>query len=808
MLTVEENESLHVQVARLRRENAALKDALDISMNVNARDPEHTYRQLVESEARYRALFENINSGFVLFEAILGPNGEPEDLRILSANEKFARTTGLNNQEAAGRRLTELLPGIEHDQADWIGVYCRVATTGVPVRIDDGSELLGRYYSVQAYQPEPGLCAVSFLDVTEQKIAERLLKSSEERFSRAFHVSPISLTITNASTGEFVEVNQTFVDLFGFEEEELLGKRATELGLLTPKERTRAVTTHRIMGGVRHFDLWGQTKSGERIDLIAYSSDIEFDGEAHHITHLVDVTERNQEKAALRASESRYQALFDQAPDAIIIADIDQRIRGANAMACRLFGHSPEKFASELTARELITSSQANLQKEAFRRVFAGERVVTERQFVRQDGSEFVGELIASKIDEDQILAIVRDLTQTKEVERQRRQLEDKLQASQRLEAIGILAGGVAHDFNNLLSVILSYSELAMNALVEIAPNNLALDDLGQVIEAGERAAALTRQLLAFSRKQILQPKALDLNTVARELEKMLRRLIGEDIEYVHTLSATPATVLADPGQMEQVVMNLVLNARDAMPSGGRLEIETANVILDASHPVVTGGLPPGPYARLTVSDTGTGMPPETVRHIFEPFFTTKGKSKGTGLGLSMVHGIVKQSGGDIFVDSEQGQGTQFRIYLTTHTATLAEPSTATRSKRPVAGTETVLVVEDEGPLRKVAVRCLEREGYRVLDASGGLEAVEIASSFPERIDLLLSDVVMPEIGGPAVADKVRELRPGLKVLYMSGYPDDIVANHGILDVHAHFLEKPFTGQTLSQKVREVLDES
>ena len=399
----------------------------------------------------------------------------------------------------------------------------------------------------------------------------------------------------------------------------------------------------------------------------------------------------------------------------------------------------------------------------------------------------------------------LRDITERKRGEAEREKLEEQLRMSQKMEAIGSLAGGVAHDFNNLLSVILSYTGFAMEGVRDGDPLK---DDLLEVKKAGERAAALTRQLLAFSRKQVLQPVALSLNQSAIGVEKMLQRILGEDIDLVQTLAPDLGLTLADPGQIEQVLMNLVVNARDAMPEGGKLTIETSNVEIDEEYAARHVAVKPGSYVQLAVSDTGCGMDEQTRTHIFEPFFTTKEKGKGTGLGLSTVYGIVKQSGGNIWVYSELGQGTTFKVYLprdfSATAATDIKPSTVTKR---ATGTETILVVEDEEALRKVALRTLGAAGYKVLTASDGDDALLKSTQHAGDIHLLLTDVVMPRMSGRVLAQNLLRARPAIKVLYMSGYTDNAIVHHGVLDAGTQFLAKPFTSAALMEKVREVLDE-
>ena len=384
------------------------------------------------------------------------------------------------------------------------------------------------------------------------------------------------------------------------------------------------------------------------------------------------------------------------------------------------------------------------------------------------------------------------------------KQLEEQLRQSQKMEAVGKLAGGVAHDFNNLLTIITGYSQLLLDRIGQDSPLR---GNLMEIKKAGDRASSLTQQLLAFSRRQVLKPKVLDLNSVVAGLEGMLQRLVGEDIHLVTALDPELGPVKADPGQIEQAIMNLVVNARDAMPQGGRLSIETANNVERTKADSRGESLKePATYAMLAVSDTGCGMDAQTQARIFEPFFTTKEVGKGTGLGLSTVYGIVEQSGGHIDVASELGRGTTFKIYLPRVDDAVTERGGDKVSASQPRGTETVLIVEDEPGVRALARDTLQRRGYSVLEARHGIEALVIGDQHPGTIHLLMADVVMPQMNGREVAERLLRVRPKVKVLYVSGYTEDAIVHHGVLAPGTNFLQKPFTPDDLSEKVREVLD--
>ena len=386
----------------------------------------------------------------------------------------------------------------------------------------------------------------------------------------------------------------------------------------------------------------------------------------------------------------------------------------------------------------------------------------------------------------------------------ERRVLERQLRMAQKMEAVGRLSGGIAHDFNNLLGVIIGYSQVLKRSLGSANP--LLFEHAEEIEKASQRAVSLTRQLLAFSRQQVLEPVILNLNTLVSDMEKMLPRLIGEDVALELNLDPALAQVKADHGQVEQVIMNLAVNARDAMPDGGKLTIQTANVDLDLAYTRQHPGSRIGQYVMLAVSDTGTGIDPEIQSQIFEPFFTTKERDRGTGLGLATVYGVVKQSGGYIAVDSEKGKGARFSVYLPRVGQTVSTAETKIAPPANIRGSETVLLVEDAEPLRKLAHMFLRDSGYKVLTAADGTEALAAARSYAGPIHLLLTDVVMPGINGRVLAERLAPLQPGMKVLYMSGYTDSFIAGHGVLEAGTHLLHKPFTEDVLTRKVREILD--
>ena len=512
---------------------------------------------------------------------------------------------------------------------------------------------------------------------------------------------------------------------------------------------------------------------------------------------------------ALEASKTRYRRLFEAARDGILILDADTgRIVDVNPFLVELTGYSRDEFL-EKHLWEIGPFKDIAASRVAFADLQARKHVCYEDLPLRtRDGQEIDVEFVSHVYpveSQDVIQCNVRDMTARKRAEAEREKLEEQLPGAQRMEAMGLLTGGVAHDFNNLLSVILCCTEFAME---RVRDDDRVREELIEVKKAGERAVALTRQLLAFSRKQVLQPAVLNLNQIAAGVEKMLHRILGEDIDYVQVLAPHLGAVRADPGQIEQVLMNLVVNARDAMPGGGKLTIETRNVDLDEEYAARHVSVKPGSYVQFTVSDTGCGMDKKTQARIFEPFFTTKETGKGTGLGLSTVYGIVKQSGGNIWVYSEPGQGTTFKIYLPRDPASISKVTSSRLAAIATAptGTETILVVEDEEAILGIAQRILGQAGYTVLTAATASNALRTCNTHPGKVHLLLTDVVMPRMGGRVLAEHLALARPGIKVLYMSGYADDAIVHHGTLDPGTHFIGKPFSALDLTTKVREVLD--
>jgi two-component system, cell cycle sensor histidine kinase and response regulator CckA len=512
--------------------------------------------------------------------------------------------------------------------------------------------------------------------------------------------------------------------------------------------------------------------------------------------------ERRKAEEALRMSEERYRCLVENIDIGVTLIDSDYNVIMTNEAQSRLYGKAARDVVGLKCYREFGNNESVCAQCPGRGAMDSGEPCEMDMQVPKEDRDP-----ISLRVRSFPIFGeggVVTGFIKVADDITERKRLEEQLRQAAQLEAIGRLAGGVAHDFNNLLTAMIGYSSVLLN---QMQVNDPGRERVEQIRCAAERAAELTRQLLAFSRKQVLDVKVIDLNPLIADFQKIIRRLLGEDVEVATALDSSIGRVKADAGQIEQILMNLAVNARDAMPSGGKLTMETANVRLDKDYARTHPDVRPGPYVLIAVSDNGVGMDAETRAQIFDPFFTTKERGKGTGLGLSMVYGIVKQHQGHICVYSEPGRGTTFKVYLPLCEDTIRQADEIPAVPLPHVGTETVLVVEDDEIVLKLACEALEILGYTVLCAAHPQDALKIANEYKDPIQLLLTDVVLPQMDGPSLYKVLQPERPTLKVLYVSGYASNFIVHHGVLDAGVHFLQKPFTVEGLAAKIRETLED-
>jgi PAS domain S-box-containing protein len=652
---------------------------------------------------------------------------------------------------------------------------------------------------------------LNFLDTTDQTRAEEALRWNESLYRATFDQAAVGMNYV-ALDGTFLRVNPRFCEITGYSQEELLQLRFRDLTYPDDMHEDDALAERLLSGatGTGSRNKRYIRKDGSVVWVHVKASLLRSEaGEPLHFVGVVeDITERLRAEEALRHSEERFRCLVESAPQGIVVQR-DMRLLYVNSAAVALFGAAS---AAELLGRDVLELASAEDRESVKERsAMVARRVAVpprERSYLRVDGTPFPVEVSAAPIEFDQqpaALVFLRDITERKQTELENHRLEEQLLQAQKMESLGRLAGGVAHDFNNHLTVIAGYCDMLLGRL---EPDDAMREEVEEIRAAGGRAGTLTQQLLAFSRKQIAERKPVNLNDVVAENGKMLRRLIGEQVEIATVLNPALGLVVADRGQMSQILMNLSINARDAMPSGGRIDIETANADVDRNSALLHKDAVPGSYVLLSVSDTGVGMSPETLQHVFEPFFTTKGMGIGTGLGLSTVYGIVRQSGGWIQVDSRPGAGSQFRIYLPRVGGVAAVPEHPTPPVEIRGGAETVLVAEDQPEVRRLALRILRSNGYELLEASNGPQALELSRGHAGAIDLLVTDVVMPGMTGRELATRLLESRPRMKVLYVSGYTADEIGREGVLDAAVAYLPKPFTPAQLSMKVREVLGQS
>ena len=815
---------------------------------------------LKESETRYRSLFENMMNGYCYCRMLFDRN-RPHDFIYIDVNWAFESLTGLKN--VVGKKVSEAIPGIQETDPELFVICGRVVLTGRPETFEMYIESLSTWFSISVYRPEKEHFVAVFDVITRRKQAEEALSLSEENLKKTANelrirnriaevflrvpdeemcakVLAIILDALGSMYGVFGHLNEkgdfvvptmtrmvweqcrvsdkSFIflrDKWGNSSWPRAIREKRTICLNEPSTNTPQghvlITRHVSLPIIHRNEVVGLIQVANKESEYT-SEDIDFlEAIAASIAPVLDArlkqerqeAKRKRIEEALRKSEEKYRGLMEATADWVWTCDPKGRQTFANNAAKEILGYELHEIIGAATVSLMHPEDAKRVQKWF-------TKVVEEKKgwknavlrWKHKDGTTKFLEssarpILDSKGDLVGFAGIDRDVTE-------RLRLEQQLLQTQKMEAIGTLAGGVAHDFNNLLSVILGNADLM---LMELRKDHPFYNGIKEVRKAGTGAASLTRQLLAFSRQQVIQPEIINLNDVLHTTTKMLQRLIGENIDFQTIPDPALEPIEADSGQMEQVIINLAVNARDAMPTGGRLTVETKNLDLNEDFfksQGVEGKA--GRYVMLRVNDTGSGMDQELLDHIFDPFFTTKGIERGTGLGLSTVYGIVKQNNGHIFVDSQPGQGSAFEVYLP---AAKGEKETVTAeivTKGSLTGTETILVVEDDTQLQRLTSRILERYNYRVLQASSGDEALKVSQKHEGPINLILADVIMPGMNVREMAESIQSRRKETKTLYMSGHMDDTISHYGILEPGINFLQKPYTPEGLVRKIREVLD--
>ncbi len=775
--------------------------------------------RLREGESRYRRLFESMDEGVAINEAVFDPSGRMIDAVILDVNPAYETLTTYRAGRAIGRRATELYSMTSVELAHWWS-----AKNGL--RSATHSEYFharsGRWFSIATTPLEADRFFTIFSDVTEQRRTLETLSASEEKYRLL--AENISDAIWMLDLNErFTYLSPSTRSLWGYTPEE--GFRLSMRETLTPESYEIAARTI-----AEEFAREGESGVDPNRSRLMELEQIHKDGTRYwtevtakflrdangSICGIIgatrDVSERRKSERALRESEALLRQAQDAAQLGHYVLNVTTGIWTCSEALEKVFGIAPDYPKSVEGWLEIVHPDDRDMMAVYFRDEVIGKRQRFDKlyrilrktdhstQWVHGQGDLSIGPDGAPVT----MFGIIQNVTRDVEADQRAEQLQSQLQQAVKLEAVGRLAGGVAHDFNNLLTIIGGNADLLLASLPD---GEAGREELAEIKKASERAAALTAQLLAFSRKQMIAPRVVDINELVTGSTKMLKRLIGEDVELSFVPGAVAGRIRVDPHQLEQVFVNLAVNARDAMPQGGRLRVETGIVVVDEEYARTHLDAAPGSYVRISISDTGAGIAPDLLPHLFEPFFTTKEVGKGTGLGLSMVYGIVRQNEGFIDVESERGVGSKFHVYLPLIEADRGPAPEPVSTPRP-GGTETILLVEDEDPVRIVTRRFLQRLGYDVVDFSRAEDALDWAAGPDARFDLLLTDVIMPGMNGPQLHDALRAKRPELRVLYMSGYTGDAIARHGVLDETTDFLQKPFSLDLLAHSVRNALSGS
>ncbi|MEO8681382.1 MAG: PAS domain S-box protein [Vicinamibacterales bacterium] len=746
------------------------------------------------SELRYRRLFEAARDGILMLDAASG--------EITAVNPFLANLLGYSQADILGKKLWEISP---FDDAKKNTIAFKelqneeyIRYDDLPLETRDGRKIAVEFVSNIYVSGDERVIHCNIRDITDRKRVDQARATSDERYHTLFDYAPDGIVIADRQS-RYLDANPSICTMLGYSRDELIGKHASDIVVAAELEHVEPALAS-IIGRAGYQREW----RFRRKDGTTFSADVIATAmpDGNLLAMIRDVTTRNRVNETLRVTEERMRFALQYAHVGIWDMDYTTGVMRWSDVMESQYGLPPGTFEGSFTAfigrihpddRSTVVQVVENAMK-------AGTDFYVLSRTIWPDGTvrwlSGAGRILLDSAGRAwRAVGISQDVTE-------RHTMEAQMQQAQKMEAVGRLAGGVAHDFNNLLTVILGFCELLLEG---VGPDDARGRDVAEIQKAGLHAASLTRQLLAFSRKQIIEPTLLDLNAILTHLRPMLGRLIREDIKVLFGVRPGLAMISADRSQMEQVVLNLAVNARDAMPKGGTLTIEAANTELDEHYAATHFGVAPGAYVVLTVTDSGSGMTASVRERLFEPFFTTKEVGKGTGLGLATVHGIVARSGGSVGVYSELGRGSSFKVYFPQAAgAGPADRAPAATAAAPT-GAETVLVVEDERGLRDLTKRLLVKLGYTVLVAADANEA-HLAFLDHPAIALLLTDVVMPGASGPELAEQLLALRPGLKVIYMSGYTDDAIVQHGVLKPGIAFLHKPFSSGGIGRKIREVLD--
>jgi PAS domain S-box-containing protein len=765
-------------------------------------------KALRAGEEQFRQLFENMSNCVAIYEAV----SDGEDFIFKAFNRAAEKVEGVAKETIIGKSVLEVFPGVK--EFGLFEVFKRVWKTGNPefhpTKLYQDDRISG-WKENFVYKLPSGEVVAIYEDVTIRKQAEETLRQTQLQQKALLDNIPDAAWLKD-SESRFIAVNEAFARAAGYSAEALVGKTdfniwsKDEAELYRSEDQEVILTKQKKVIEQSIVSLSGKVTWVEKIKTPIVNEENEVIGT---VGISCDITQRKQTEEVLRENEKKYRSLYqefqgilDAIPDSLMLINPDFQVIWANEGLAAIMNRN----LSDLVGKHCYQIWHSRPEPCAIcpvQRSFGSKQSEFEEISI-SDGRIWDVRTVPILGDQGEVKAVIesaRNITEKKKAFQDMISLQAQLRQSQKMEAIARLAGGVAHDFNNLLTVIQANSELALN---ELAADDHLRPRVDDIKSAAERAAYLIRQLLAFSRRQALNLKVIDVNSILEDLEKMLCRIIGEEIELITSFADDLGMIKADPGEVEQVIINLAVNAKDAMPQGGTLTLTTANVELDEQYTRTHFGTLPGSYVVISLTDTGVGIPQEIHEKIFDPFFTTKKKGKGTGLGLATVYGIVRQSGGNIHLYSEPEKGTTFKVYLPRFDEPLVEAKKKTEFNVLPQGNETILVVEDDGAVRKIAVQVLTAQGYNVLVAETGGDALLICEQEKKPIHLVLTDVVMPKMSGPELIERLKKVRKDFTVLYMSGYTDKNILR--CLDYELNFIQKPFTIDVLAKKVRDSLD--